>query len=128
MWKSKAPTKLSFFIWTATLGNILTVNNLQRRQVVVEDWWENYWSILLHCPVTQELWNMVSSLFRVHRVMPCVVVELLASWSSKFNRHKVKELWSMIPQFWIWGIWREWNGHTFKGDERSIHNLKLSLF
>lgn len=97
MWKPKAPTRLSFFIWTATLGKILTVNNLQMRQVVVVDWWEDYWSLLLHCPVAQELWKMVCTLFGVHRVVLCVVVELLASWSSKFNRHKVKELWSMIP-------------------------------
>ena len=128
MWKSKAPTKLSFFIWTATLGKILTVNNLQRQQVVVEDWWENYWSILQHCPVAQELWNMLCSLFRVHRVMPCVVVELLASWSSKSNWHRTKVIWSMVPHCLMWGIWREHNACTFDGNERLIHNLKLTAW
>ena len=34
--------------------------------------------LLLRCPVSQELWNMVCSLFGVHWVMLRSVVELLA--------------------------------------------------
>ena len=48
--------------------------------------------------------NKVCSLFGVHWVMPRGVVELLASWSSKFNRHKTKVLWSMIPYCLMWVI------------------------
>ena len=35
--------------------------------------------LLLHCHVARELWNMVFNLFGVHWVMPCDVVDLLAS-------------------------------------------------
>ena len=37
IWKLKVPIKVSFFLWTAALGRILTIDNLRRRQVVVVD-------------------------------------------------------------------------------------------
>ena len=69
----------------------------------------------LHCPVSQEPWNMACSLFWVHWVMSCSVVELLASWSNKLNRLRSKVLWRMIPQCLMWVIWREMNTRTFDG-------------
>ena len=52
--------------------------------------------LLIHCPVAQELWNMVCLLFGVCWVMPRGVVDPLASWLGKFHRHRTKVLWSMI--------------------------------
>ena len=85
--------------------------------------------LLLHCPIARELWNIVCSLFEVHWVMlhGVVEVELLASWSDNFNRHKSSVIWSMIHHCLIWGIWREMNA-TFEGNGRLINNLKLSFF
>ena len=129
LWKLKVPTKVSFFIWTTAFGKILTVDNLRRRQVVLVDWCcmrkQNEMTIdhqLLHWLVAWELWNMVCSLFGVHWVMPRGVVEHLASWSGKFNRHRTTVIWSMIPHCLMWGIWREMNERTFEGNERSIHD------
>ena len=59
LWKPKVLTKVSFFIWTAALQKILTVDNLRRRKlVVVEDWCcmckrngETMDHLLLHCPI-----------------------------------------------------------------------------
>ena len=97
-------------------------------------WWrigvvcvEGTWR-LLHYPVAQELWNMVCSLFRVHWVMTHGVVDLLDSWSGKFNGHKTKVLWSMIPHCLMWVIWRKRNKHTFEGNLRLIHELKFFFF
>ena len=84
--------------------------------------------LLLCCPVSQELWNMVCSLFGVQWVMPCSVMELLACWSNKFNKLRSKELWRIIPHCLMWVIWRVRNTHTFDGNERSIHELKLLFF
>ena len=41
--------------------------------------------LLLHYLVSQELWNMVCTLFGVHWVMLRSVLELIASWSGKFK-------------------------------------------
>ena len=71
---------------------------------------------------------MVCSLFWVHLVMPRGVVDPLVSWSGKFNRHRTKVLWSMIPHCLMWVIWREMNLRTPEGNERLIHELKLFFF
>ena len=84
--------------------------------------------LLIHCPVAQELWNMVCSLFGVCWVMPRGVVDLLASWLGKFHRHRTKVLWSMIRHWLMWVIWRVRNLHTFEGSEKLIHELKLLFF
>ena len=38
IWKSKIPSKVAFFVWTAALENILTIDNLWRKNVYVLDW------------------------------------------------------------------------------------------
>ena len=131
----KCLQRLIFFIWTTALGEILTIDNLSRQKVAEEDWCcmckrngETTDHLLLHCPVSQELWNMVCSLFGVHWVMPHSVVELLACWSNKFNRLRSKTLWRMIPYCFMWVIWRERNTGTFNRNERSIHELTLLFF
>ena len=102
----------------------MTVDNFRRRQVVVVDWrcmrkqnGETIDHLLIHGPIAQELWNMVCSLFG--RIGSCHVV---------FNRHRTTVIWSMIPYCLMWGIWGERNTHTFEGNERSIHHLKLLFF
>ena len=133
--ETKCAEKVSFFIWTVALGKFLTIDNLRRRKVVIVDWCcmckrnvETIDHLLLHCPVAQELWNMVCSLFGVYWVMPCGFVDLLASWLGKLNRYKTKLLWSMIPHFLMWIIWTERNVRTFEGSEKSVHELKLLFF
>ena len=38
IWNAKLPTKVAFFVWTAALGNILTVDNLRRHHIIIVDW------------------------------------------------------------------------------------------
>ena len=38
VWKSKTPSKVSFFLWTAVLGKVLTTDNLCKRRLIVLDW------------------------------------------------------------------------------------------
>jgi hypothetical protein len=37
IWKTKVPPRVSFFVWTAAMDRILTVQNLRRRHVMVID-------------------------------------------------------------------------------------------
>lgn len=83
--------------------------------------------LLIHCPIAKELWNMVFLLFGVQWTMPSGVAELLASWSSKSDRYESVVIWSMIPHYLAWDIWRERNARTFEGSGQSVHDLKLSL-
>ena len=52
----KAPSKVAFFTWTATKGNILTLDNLRKRNISVINWccmctisWGLVDHLLLHC-------------------------------------------------------------------------------
>jgi hypothetical protein len=35
IWKVKVPLRVAFFVWTATLGKILTLDNLRKRNIIV---------------------------------------------------------------------------------------------
>jgi hypothetical protein len=37
IWWTKAPLKVALFAWTTALGNILTMDNLRKRRVIVID-------------------------------------------------------------------------------------------
>jgi hypothetical protein len=77
IWHVKAPSKVSFFVWTADLRKILTHDNLCRRNIVVVKWCcmckKNGKSIdhlLLHCDVARDIWSYFLNLFGVEWVMP----------------------------------------------------------
>ena len=53
--------------------------------------------LFLHCPVALELWDMVFGLFGVCWVMPMSVVELLACWQGRFDRHHNGDIWMVVP-------------------------------
>jgi hypothetical protein len=38
IWKSKAPSRVVFFVWTAALGKILTMDNLRKKNIIVTEW------------------------------------------------------------------------------------------
>jgi hypothetical protein len=59
-----------FFSWTTTLGNVLTIDNLQKRGFFLQEWCcmckrsgENVDHLFLHCFVSMELWSLVFGLF-----------------------------------------------------------------
>ena len=67
VWKSKVPSRVVLFVWTAALENILTIDNLRKRQILILDWccmwkkWEISWpppNPLLYC-----FWFMVYGVY-----------------------------------------------------------------
>ena len=63
IWKPKVPTKVTFFIWVAALGNISTVENLSKCNIILVRWCctcmckkdkEIVDHLLLHCPIVRE--------------------------------------------------------------------------
>ena len=132
VWKAKVPSRVAFFLWTTTLGKILTIDNLRKRRVIITDWCcmckaggESANHLLLHCPVAGELWNMIFSLFGVPWVMPRGVVDLLYRWNGCLGRSEARKIWKAIPHCIMWCIWRERNARTFNGEESSISALKF---
>jgi hypothetical protein len=66
IWKSKAPPRVAFFMWTTVLGEILTMDNLRKKNIIVTEWCcmckksgESIDHLLLQCEVALEVWNMI---------------------------------------------------------------------
>ena len=86
-WKSirtvKAPTRVAFFVLTAALGKILTLENLRKRNIMVgwchmcKQCGESIDHLFLHCEAATEIWSAFLQLFGVHWVMPHRVSECL---------------------------------------------------
>ena len=36
--EAKVPSKVSFFLWVASIGNILTVENLRKHNIILVSW------------------------------------------------------------------------------------------
>jgi hypothetical protein len=132
VWKAKAPSKMAFFLWTASLGRILTTDNLRKRGIIIMDWCcmckaggESVNHLFIHCPVASDLWNMFFHLFGVLWVMPKGVVDLLSGWNGPSGRSEVGKIWKMLPHCIMWCLWCERNARSFKGEETSIPALKF---
>jgi hypothetical protein len=132
IWKSKAPSRICFFVWVASLGEILTADNLQRRNIIMVSWCylckingETTNHVLLHCPYAKEVWDMVFGMFGVHWVMPRKTIDLLAYWQGSFGQHQHFEIWKCIPHCLMWCLWRERNSRSFEGIEKNVADLKL---
>ena len=75
MWQSKVPPRVAFFSRLASLGKILTIENLHKRHIIILDWrymckrcGESMDHLLLHCPIAFEMWSLC--LFGLQWVMP----------------------------------------------------------
>jgi hypothetical protein len=90
IWKVKVLRQVSFFVWTASLGKILTLNNLRKRGLIVVEWCcmckrsgESINHLLLHCEVAHTLWSVLFSLFGVKWVMNGRVLDPMACWKGQ---------------------------------------------
>ena len=83
--------------------------------------------LLLHCPIAQDLWNLVFILFGISWVMPRGVEELFECWSGKRGNSESGAIWKAVPHCLMWCIWRERNSQTFSGEEQSVPMLKFSF-
>jgi hypothetical protein len=75
--------RLAFFTWTASLGKILTLDNLYKRHIIAIDCFcmckkngETTDLLLIQHDVMRELWIMVFQMFGLEWVMPRLVVDL----------------------------------------------------
>ena len=133
--KQKIPSRVAFFVWTATLGKCLMIDNLQKRKGWIFDWCymckcngELVGHLFLHCPFAMDLWAMVFGSFGVSWIMLQSIVGLLACWQGRFGHYRNGYIWLIVPHCLLWCLWREKNSWCFEDKERSISGLKLFFF
>ena len=129
IWQSKVPPRVAFFSWSASLGKILTIDNLRKRRVLVLDWCymckrcgELVDHLLLHCPIAWELWSMVFCCLVFNGL--CLIMFLGCLRLGKGSRHCHIDVWRLVPHCLMWCIWRERNARSIEGCERSLLEIK----
>ena len=89
IWKVKVPKRVAFFMWTATHGQILTLDNLMSQDLPLANRYcmcccnkESMDHLLQHCPVAHFLWVQMLQVFGIQWVMPGSVESLVFCWSN----------------------------------------------
>ena len=80
IWSVKVPRRVSFFLWTAARGGILTIDNLVKKNLPLVNWCclcrcdeETVDHLLLRCKFAHALWSEVFLMFGVQCVMLNIV-------------------------------------------------------
>ena len=130
VWKAKIPRRVSFFVWTAVHGQILTLDNLMLKGRILVNRCcmchrneETVDHLLLHCPVAHSLWVYMFQIFGIQWVMPSSVESLVYCWSfwlGNFN----SDIWNMVPDCLMWIVWTERNRRSFEDTEKSLVHLQ----
>ena len=134
-----APIKVSFFVWEASRGKILTCDNLQKKGFtlvnscfICKEDSESTSHLLLHCKVARVLWDLTISWVGVSWVGVSWVASdsiknhFLASegfFGGKVKKKKEEVAW-VLPHVIFWSIWRERNRRVFEDVETPIWHLK----
>jgi hypothetical protein len=134
IWRTKAPPRVAFFIWSTALGKILTMDNLRKKNMVLINRCgmckkdeESIDHLLIHCECAQFLWNAFFSRFGLAWAMPRRVVNLLQCWWSG-GRARSAVVWKMVPLCIMWCLWSERNERFFEDSERSLEDLLHFFF
>ena len=116
-----------FFSWAASLGKILSTDNLWKRGIIELDWWcmckrcgESMDHLLLHCPMAYKLWTMVFCLFGLQWVIPKSVINLFVACQGSFGRHRNIAFWKVVPHCIIRCLWWERNDRSSESCEWSF--------
>jgi hypothetical protein len=135
IWKAKVPPRVAFLSWITSLGKALTIDNLRKRGLILQNWCclcksngESVDHLFIHCPMATDMWWMVFGMFGVQWVMPRTIMDLFSCWSGRLGSHDTVLVWKMIPHCLIWCLWHERNARHFEDSERHIHELKLFFF
>uniref|UniRef100_A0A2N9F1W7 Reverse transcriptase zinc-binding domain-containing protein n=1 Tax=Fagus sylvatica TaxID=28930 RepID=A0A2N9F1W7_FAGSY len=100
IWRVKAPCRVSFFLWSAAWGRILTCDNLMCRGYTLVGWCcmcrnagETGNHLLIHCTLASALWHLVLRSFGVPWVFPNNIADLLFGWFNCFGKHNCSIGW-----------------------------------
>lgn len=129
VWLTKVSLRIAFFVWSATLGKIITMYNLWKWRVIVVDRCcmckrngEFVDHLLFHYEVAYVIWNVFLSQFGLFWVMPRRVVDLYDSWWTVGSTWSAA-VWKMVPSCILWCLLREMNDKSFEDRKRTLEEI-----
>ena len=125
IWGVKTPWRVSFFVWMATWGKILTCNNLRRRWYTIVDWCCMYWCsgegvdhLLIYRTEAYQLWSFVFRSFGISWVLLERVVDRLFGWWNWMDKYSSR-LRNLVSSCLMWIILLERNRRTIEDLEKT---------
>ena len=112
-------------MWTATHGQILTLDNLMLYDRTLANHCCNEESVdhlLISCPIAHSLWMYMLQLFGIDWVVPSSVIDLFFCWYQWLGKHN-SNIWNMVPGCLMWNIWAERNRRSFEDMAKSLDKL-----
>ena len=116
-------------MWTATHGQILTLDNLMLRVRPLANRCclcccnaESVDHLLLFCPIAHSLWMYMLQLLGIVWVMSGLVEDLLFCWYHWLGKHS-SDIWDLVPGCLMWTIWAEWNQQSFEDEGKTMVQL-----
>ena len=113
-------------MWTATHGQILTLDNLMLRVRPLANRCclcccnaESVDHLLLFCPIAHSLWMYMLRLFGIIWVMLGLVEDLLFCWYHWLGKHS-SDIWDLALGCLMWTIWAEWNQQSFEDEGKTM--------
>ena len=102
IWGIKAPRRVSFFVWIAAWGKILTGDNLRRRGSSIVDWCymcpyigETMDHLMIHGKRAYLLWSFDGRTFAISWVLQGRVIDLLFGWRNWLGKY-LFDIWNLI--------------------------------
>ncbi|XP_060209904.1 putative ribonuclease H protein At1g65750 isoform X3 [Lycium barbarum] len=131
IWKTKLPTKIKCFTWTALKNATLTLDNFKKKKIhlvnrcyMCQKESESVNHLFLHCPVAADLWHMFTAILGISWTIPYCLKGAVESWSLWKMNETINKIWQMIPACIFWCLWIERNSRCFDGTSTPNCSLK----
>ena len=121
IWQPTLWPKVSTFLWLLSKKRILTWDNLQRRGFIGPSICPNcslQSETILHlmetCPLVAQLWDQIDRCNQRRGHRQGDIANLLRTWhKSPYKSPLLNSMWSLIPGFLYWSLWKERNNRVF---------------
>lgn len=135
VWNRGNPSKVSFFLWSAVLDKIITLDHLQsggwflaNRCVLCWKEEESVDHLLMHCDMATMVWGFFLSHLKMSWVFPNHFHEFISGWWIRDWEALPSIIWTTFPGAIGWGLWNERNVRIFYDKTRSKDELILSIY
>ncbi|XP_026443725.1 uncharacterized protein LOC113343822 [Papaver somniferum] len=141
IWIQYVPPKVQFFLWSAALNAIPTLDNLMRRGCQVQNQLcpmcqmhsEIVNHLFLHCAYASKVWNYFLKGYDVSWLQGETLIAQLEAWKFRRGRNMGRKLWPLVIFAICWSIWDERNRRVMahmrlREDKVVITEVKLLLY
>ncbi|XP_050207305.1 uncharacterized protein LOC126656744 [Mercurialis annua] len=136
LWKSLAPPRVKFFLWTALHGRVPSKEFLVIRGIMGVDnasccfcsSLESQDHLLMHCVFARLVWNGILGKIGVSWVMPNSLDDFYRVWLNILPRNSYAKLWELLWIVIVWEIWNCRNKRIFQQKIMKVDDIILSGF